>query len=1424
MARPIQPISIQLDPNYIPQLLSNLQAVLLQTELGGNAALANVFSWAGGNSTYSFGLLQFDTGGNSAARQFLSSIGFSSDQIALLSQQGGLLSTSQVAAFNAQLDTPANLQALQVFTQQQLQSYVTVLENVIGTVMQSNPSVAEQILASPELQLRILDYNNQFDGITLSGPTAFMVNWLSGQTVPETGGTFTLTPGQTLTGQDIEDFVMASKQGVNNPTVESGREDRLDSALNAILSSPSADVNPTLDVSGDSTTPLMLSNVNIVAAPDAQLSIQGNNLNIAAGANDAFNINGIFEAGNNLSSILVTDNGNQTGVLALNSAGQTLSNSLKGDPGSANPDFSSTVTNTYNGDGTLAETQASDSNGISSDTIFNYAAGSSGGETGSSTTAQGANAVSVDTVTISGNTVTNEYQITYPSTGDAQKTVSVTTTNSDGSQTVNTTDTFNGALNSTETATYKANGDLVQDNVTNFQNGFVSSTSSIANSYGDNGELQQAVTTTNSGSSTDTNTLRYSYYDNGAVHEVAETEDYGGSDGSFQSQSTSVFSQDGDQIGSNNAFDGSGSFAPQPSPPGSDSGGGGYYGPGSDGSGGSSEGGGYSLVGGSSTPSGGTNSNIGVISQYDLTNGSPIAGLIAQSASNQAFAAVTASQTSSASNNPVLEGAAWDSKVVTWSFASGSGPAAAHFSNSIVSQYQASVEQAFATWGAATGITFEEVSDSSSSDIRVGWGDFQTATSGVVGYTNYRSTTGAMNGAIVRLEDPTQDPLIIGQTGQLTYEGTDATLLQVAEHEIGHALGFADNSDPSSIMYAVASSANQTFDATDLAGIAQVYGGSSTPSQTALGSSGSSDETYYNAANQLVTSDTTNPDGSTNDVSYSYNSGGSYVETAVATPSGSSTPTTTAYDINGQGQITGEQVTSPGSPTVAYTYNAAGQLLTADVTNGDGSTNDVSYSYNSDGSYVETAVATPAGGGASTTTVYDINSQGQTTSENITNPDGSTITYTYNAAGQLLIADVTNADGSTNDVSYSYNSDGSYVETAVATPAGGGAPTTTVYDINAQGQTTSENIANPDGSTITYIYNAAGQLLTDDVTNADGSTNDVSYSYNSDGSYVETAVATSAGGGASTTTVYDINTQGQTTSENITNPDGSTITYTYNGAGQLLSDDVTNADGSTNDVSYSYNGDGSYIETAVATPAGGGTPTTTVYDINAQGQTTSEHITNPDGSTITYTYNAAGQLLTDDVTNADGSTNNVSYSYNGDGSYIETAVATPAGGGAATTTVYDINAQGQITVEDGSQLRAGASSTDAASNQDGGLGTYWWNRSTREYLDISYSSAGSFWSDEYPHTVSGPTTSTGISFAETNVGSVDSGMRQFDASINLTTLGWDSARTGVISGANSADTGLQGLVNDGDLTKTQTDSSFFPNVRPVFGMPLSEHH
>ncbi|WP_233873960.1 matrixin family metalloprotease [Paraburkholderia adhaesiva] len=188
----------------------------------------------------------------------------------------------------------------------------------------------------------------------------------------------------------------------------------------------------------------------------------------------------------------------------------------------------------------------------------------------------------------------------------------------------------------------------------------------------------------------------------------------------------------------------------------------------------------------------------------------------------EAALAAQLSSMSGGTGTSIFEGASWNSNVVTWSF----GDSTSGFSADMTSTEEILVEQAFATWAAASGLQFVEVADPSQADITLGLADLDTASTGVVGMTTTPAQDGVFaSGATIRIEDPNQDALTTDADGQLAYSGTDAEFEQVVLHEIGHALGLASNADVNSIMYYELGATNRTLDATDLAGIQTLYGG-----------------------------------------------------------------------------------------------------------------------------------------------------------------------------------------------------------------------------------------------------------------------------------------------------------------------------------------------------------------------------------------------------------------------------------------------------------------------------------------------------------------------------------------------------------------------------------------------------------------------
>ncbi|WP_321903219.1 matrixin family metalloprotease [Burkholderia cenocepacia] len=186
------------------------------------------------------------------------------------------------------------------------------------------------------------------------------------------------------------------------------------------------------------------------------------------------------------------------------------------------------------------------------------------------------------------------------------------------------------------------------------------------------------------------------------------------------------------------------------------------------------------------------------------------------------------------SGTPNVEGH-WDKSVITWSV-SNLDANGLPLDASAMAQYSQTLEQAFATWSAQTGIVFNEVSDGTASDIRIDWSQFDTSTTGVIGFTSAKMQNGmTITNAHIQLEDPTQTAFVPTSAGALLYSGTQATLEQTALHEIGHALGLGDTSDANSVMYYELTGQNRTLDVTDQLGAQRVGVNSQVSPDTQLG-------------------------------------------------------------------------------------------------------------------------------------------------------------------------------------------------------------------------------------------------------------------------------------------------------------------------------------------------------------------------------------------------------------------------------------------------------------------------------------------------------------------------------------------------------------------------------------------------------------
>ena len=214
-------------------LENDIRTMLFYTENSGNSSTLYSFSNAqAGNSGWSFGMMQFDVKTNPNAASFLKGIGFTDAQISELQQSS---TPADLQAMNNQL--AANKSAVDQLVDDTVATYVSTLDNIVNYVRNYSPANATAILNDPSLQLAIVDYHNQFNisGLNSSSPPANgMLSFLCGNTV--TPYQTAVKPSSTISFDDIQNFIDASKFGVQNPSAVSGRIDRYNQAMEAINS------------------------------------------------------------------------------------------------------------------------------------------------------------------------------------------------------------------------------------------------------------------------------------------------------------------------------------------------------------------------------------------------------------------------------------------------------------------------------------------------------------------------------------------------------------------------------------------------------------------------------------------------------------------------------------------------------------------------------------------------------------------------------------------------------------------------------------------------------------------------------------------------------------------------------------------------------------------------------------------------------------------------------------------------------------------------------------------------------------------------------------------------------------------------------------------------------------------------------------
>ncbi|MGZ3279090.1 MAG: beta strand repeat-containing protein, partial [Phenylobacterium sp.] len=168
------PSNVQINQVTANLQSANYQTTAFQTEDGSNTTFLTSFSWAGGTSSYSFGLFQFDTVGSPLAIPLLQNLGFSTVQINELKQSGGL-SQSTLGGLNSQLSSALSTQSGSAYMQGANNAQASSITSQVQTDLNdASTTILSSILSDPVAIQRLYDLNNQFSLPTLSSLQTFV--------------------------------------------------------------------------------------------------------------------------------------------------------------------------------------------------------------------------------------------------------------------------------------------------------------------------------------------------------------------------------------------------------------------------------------------------------------------------------------------------------------------------------------------------------------------------------------------------------------------------------------------------------------------------------------------------------------------------------------------------------------------------------------------------------------------------------------------------------------------------------------------------------------------------------------------------------------------------------------------------------------------------------------------------------------------------------------------------------------------------------------------------------------------------------------------------------------------------------------------------------------------------------------------------
>jgi YD repeat-containing protein len=372
-----------------------------------------------------------------------------------------------------------------------------------------------------------------------------------------------------------------------------------------------------------------------------------------------------------------------------------------------------------------------------------------------------------------------------------------------------------------------------------------------------------------------------------------------------------------------------------------------------------------------------------------------------------------------------------------------------------------------------------------------------------------------------------------------------------------------------------------------------------------------------------LASDTNSNTTASYTTTYTYQGGSTDLISRVTQSDGTTVSYSYTQDAQGAYQVTGITTGSgPAAQTLTLSYGTNSTTVT------DGLGNVTTYQTNAQGQL--TNVIAPAVNGASPTTTYTYDANGNLLTR--TDPNGAITTYQYDANGNVLSVE----DGAGNTVTYTYN-------------AADQVTSKTTYTVPAQGEVGQSGYVAPSGAETTYyVYNATHQLAyTIDalgaVTEHDYTTVNGLSELTTTRQYLGATYSTSSNSPSNPPTLSQLQAWVQGSAVQGTLAQSTRTDYVYDVRGQLATQtqyDTVDANGNgvltsgTVITTTTYDVQGRLLQTSTETGANRSTLQTTTYAYDGLGRVLSK--TDPLGNVTSYVYTDSANTIV--ITQANGLT------------------------------------------------------------------------------------------------------------------------------------------------------------------------------------------